>query len=205
MVADNEQVFIDSSGAIVALVSYFRTHPDSLVPAFSAIAATTSAATAVISFVTTRQIAAATRKRDDLHREDEHDRARRRAMTEAHVRMTTGEVAEARHLSGRLAALSPEERLERVRTERDQHIRSFYTLAWTLEYLDNLRTTWLRTPRDSGPSTFLKWNEDELQNGVKLLRETLVATDHAFCEQSSHVWDSVRDIVRKRGRDDGWH
>ncbi|NIJ05068.1 hypothetical protein [Frigoribacterium faeni] len=117
--------------------------------------------------------------------------ARRLAMTEAHIRLTTGEVASARHLVGTLLNLPRWRQLRRVRCDRENYISAFYTLAWAVESISNLRRTWTSKAHRVGKSDFLSWNEDALFESLDDLYALLVATDVRFIEGSRSAWHTV--------------
>lgn len=166
-----------------------------LAPAFSAIAAGASAIVALLSF----QMARGNKKRDEQLLQGQHDRGRRTAMTDAHLRMTSGEVAAARHLAGTLEATSHEERQPFVHARRDELTKAFYTLCWTIEYVANVRGMWLTNVKGKGPSEYLKWNEEAVYLGAKSIRTALTGMDSTFEQSTQTIWRSVHDTARSRG------
>ncbi|MBB1197830.1 hypothetical protein [Curtobacterium flaccumfaciens] len=166
-----------------------------LAPALSAFAAGASAIVALLSF----RIARENKKRDEQLLQGQHDRGRRTAITDAHLQMTSGEVAAARHLAGTLEAKSHEERPSFVHDDRDELTKAFYTLCWTIEYVANVREMWLTGERGKGPSKFLKWNEEAIYLDVKSIRTAIIGIDSSFEQSTQTVWRSVHDIARSRG------
>jgi len=164
-------------------------------PAFSAIAASASAIVALLSFRMARE----NKKRDEQLLQGQHDRGRRTAMTDAHLQMTSGEVAAARHLAGTLEAKSHEERPSFAHAKQPDLTNAFYTLCWTIEYVANVRGMWLTSEKGKGPSEYLKWNEEAIYLGAKSIRTSLIGIDSTFEQSTQTVWRSVHDIARSRG------
>jgi len=125
-------------------------------------------------------------------------RGRQQAMTDAHLRLTTGEVARARNEVGGLMALGKADAAACIRQSPGTYISAFYTLLWALESIDNSRMIWVVGPHDSGESTFLKWNEAELNETVPKLRSMLMHELPGFEESSRTAEESLAAISAER-------
>lgn len=169
--------------------------PTAILPVFSAFAAGASAVVAGLSF----WMARSNKKRDEVLIAGQHTRGRRKAMTDVHLQMTSGEVAAARHLAGTVEAASHEQRPVFARDRREDLTKAFYTLCWTIEYVDNVREMWLQHEKGKGPSKYLKWNEEAIYLGAKSIRTALTGIDGAFEQSTQTVWRSVHDVARSRG------
>jgi len=122
-------------------------------------------------------------------------RGRQQAMTDAHLRLTTGEVARARNEVGGLMALSSADAAECIRRSSEKYISAFYTLVWALESIDNSRRIWVVDPPDGKQSTFLTWNEDELKRTLPQLRSMLVPLVPGFDDSSGEAERSLTRII----------
>lgn len=113
--------------------------------------------------------------------------------------MTSGEVAAARDLAGRLNSLSGAKQLRFTELNTEALIRAFYQLCWTVEHVANVRKTWLRKRRDEGHSEFLKWNEEAVYFSADRIREALIRRDSSFRGSSARGWATTQKIARERG------
>jgi hypothetical protein len=125
-------------------------------------------------------------------------RGRQQAMTDVHLRLTTGEVAQARHVVGDLMAATGSEAANRIRQSPGEYISAYYTLVWALESIDNSRRIWILGLHDGQRSTFLKWNEDELKASLPRLRQMLISAVPGFEQSSQDAWDSLTQIISER-------
>ncbi|MFT2691721.1 hypothetical protein [Clavibacter zhangzhiyongii] len=127
-------------------------------------------------------------------RKAERRRGRQHAMTEAHVAITTGETASARHLIGELLSSTPGgfEQEAKIHGRRQEYIMAFYTLLWTREFLDNLRKMWTRGTNDGKESTFLKWNDEALVEDIEQTYALLIKDDPDFVTTSARAWKSFQ-------------
>ncbi|WP_395817738.1 hypothetical protein [Curtobacterium flaccumfaciens] len=164
-------------------------------PTVSAIAAVGSVTTAIIAVC----LGFSNKRRDERLLGGQRDLGRRTAMTDAHLRMTSDEVAAARHLAGTLEALSHDERPIFASKERDELTKAFYTLCWTIEYVANVRGVWLTNERGTGPSEYLKWNEEAVYLSASGIRTAIIGIDSTFEQSTQRVWQSVHGIARSRG------
>jgi radical SAM superfamily enzyme len=175
-----------------ALLLYsFLSHLDSTPENAPNIAEVMTALASFLAVGATVWVAIALARGSEKARQQEHRQARRLAMTEAHVRLTTGEVAAARHLIGTLLTTRRRKQLEKVQRNRARYIQAFYTLAWTVESISNLRRTWTSREYSTGRSDYLTWNEDALFESLDGLYALLIATDTSFIHQSREAWDAV--------------
>ena len=154
---------------------------------------------AAVSVIATVVIAWAVQQVGRKQREADDSRGRRRAMTEAHVRLTTGEVAQARHLAEELAGVRAGKCSRLLRARRSDYVAAFYALVWAIESIANLRRTWTSGFGDGSRSDFLRWNEDAIHADINVLYEALVRDDPAFRTRSRDAWASVADARKHVG------
>jgi hypothetical protein len=152
-----------------------------------------AALAAILAVAVTVQISRQVRETSQKREESEDDKLRRQAMTRAHIRLTSGEVASARHRLGLVLNLPSKKRRKAVKRREQQCIKDFYTLVWALESIRNLRTTWKVKSTDGKPSDFLAWNEAALYTTLDELYPLLRDVKTDFLRQSTDAWDSVAE------------
>ena len=95
-------------------------------------------------------------------------------------------------------ALSSADAAECIRRSSEKYISAFYTLVWALESIDNSRMIWVVGPHDGGQSTFLKWNEKELNRTVPKLRRMIINELPDFEKSSRAAKKSLAAITKRR-------